>query len=351
MDNAPEFISGLNKQLCRVMGVKQLSITAHTPHQAGQIEKSHHSFAMILSHVVNEAGDDWDLMCPIADFAINSTGATRNAGMTPIFMNTGHDSNINQLRTTNVPLEEVDETVQAWIFRKRKAEEAARVFSGRYALSWKQKYDDNKPAVHYKKDDLVFIRLDVGSKVQHHGFGPYRVIGFKSENERTLLLHIDGDHKDNILEVHEDHCSDKFLPITNEFPVDADYLKYVRKAKLTDTDMEAPVKAGEMDQHVDIRAAHELEKDEFFVDMIVDHKPKKLTKKTKTRRYLVHYEGYDDKDNQYRTEEELEDMAPALLKEYKRTMKLAEFDPTSMAGKVTRSGRTVTLPPAARIDP
>ena len=68
-DRGPQFISGVWKEFCRILGIKQKLSSAFHPQTDGQTEIMNQYLQLRLRPFVNYYQDDWDELLPIVDHA------------------------------------------------------------------------------------------------------------------------------------------------------------------------------------------------------------------------------------------------------------------------------------------
>ena len=72
-DNGRQFSSQLAVAILALLKVRRVTTTAYHPSGNGGVERVNHTMAQMLSMVVNERQDDWDLHLPHVEFAYNNS--------------------------------------------------------------------------------------------------------------------------------------------------------------------------------------------------------------------------------------------------------------------------------------
>ena len=88
-DRDPRWNSEVFQELMKLISVKHAMSTAHHPQTDGQTERMNRVVEEMLRHYVNDRQDDWDLLLPCCEFAINNTYQD-SIQTTPFFLNYGY---------------------------------------------------------------------------------------------------------------------------------------------------------------------------------------------------------------------------------------------------------------------
>ena len=88
-DRDPRWNNKVFQALMKLISVKHAMSTAHHPQTDGQTERMNRIVEEMLRHYVNERQDDWDLLLPSCEFAINNT-FQESIKSTPFFLNHGY---------------------------------------------------------------------------------------------------------------------------------------------------------------------------------------------------------------------------------------------------------------------
>jgi hypothetical protein len=87
-DRDPRFTGRFWRQVCDLVGTRQNLSTAFHPETDGQTERVNRVIGEYLRSFVNERQDDWDLLLPMAEFALNNS-VHSSSGFTPFYLNSG----------------------------------------------------------------------------------------------------------------------------------------------------------------------------------------------------------------------------------------------------------------------
>ena len=72
-DNVLQFCPELSQAVYQLLGVQKLATSSHHRNCNRGVERVNHTVALMLSMVVNERQDDWDLHLPHVEFAFNNS--------------------------------------------------------------------------------------------------------------------------------------------------------------------------------------------------------------------------------------------------------------------------------------
>ena len=84
-DQGANFVSGLIKEVCQILGIKRLNTTAYHPQTDGLVERFNRTLTAMLSKVVEKSGRDWDLKLPYVLFALR-TSMQESTKESPFFL-------------------------------------------------------------------------------------------------------------------------------------------------------------------------------------------------------------------------------------------------------------------------
>jgi Reverse transcriptase (RNA-dependent DNA polymerase)/RNase H-like domain found in reverse transcriptase/Integrase zinc binding domain/Retroviral aspartyl protease/Chromo (CHRromatin Organisation MOdifier) domain len=87
-DRDPRFTGKFWRQVCELVGTRQNLSTAFHPETDGQTERVNRVIGEYLRSFVNEKQDNWDMLLPMAEFALNNSVHT-SSGFTPFYLNSG----------------------------------------------------------------------------------------------------------------------------------------------------------------------------------------------------------------------------------------------------------------------
>ena len=88
-DRDGRFLDAFWQSMCQQLGAKQVMSTAHHHETAGQSERMNRVLEETLRHFVNDKMDDWDVLLPAAEFAVNNA-YQQSIGDTPFHLNYGY---------------------------------------------------------------------------------------------------------------------------------------------------------------------------------------------------------------------------------------------------------------------
>ena len=88
-DRDPRWNNEVFQELMKLLSVTHNMSTAHHPQTDGQTERMNRVVEEMLRHYVNERQDDWDLLLPCNEFAINNQ-YNETIRTTPFFLNYGY---------------------------------------------------------------------------------------------------------------------------------------------------------------------------------------------------------------------------------------------------------------------
>jgi hypothetical protein len=101
-DNGPEFANQLFAELMELLGLKQVYISPYNSKSNGKVEATHEVTKSIIRAFIKDHADDWDLLLPLVEFAMN-TSVSAVTKYTPFFIHFG--------RHPVMPLDTVYESV------------------------------------------------------------------------------------------------------------------------------------------------------------------------------------------------------------------------------------------------
>ena len=88
-DRDTRFTDAFFRALCAQLGTRQAMSTAHHPETDGQTERMNRVLEETLRHFVNDRMDNWDVLLPAAEFAVNNSHQ-QSIGTTPFHVNYGY---------------------------------------------------------------------------------------------------------------------------------------------------------------------------------------------------------------------------------------------------------------------
>jgi len=69
-DQGPAFMSAFFNETCKILGIRRARTSGYNPASNGTVENLHRSLHTALSHYVNAAHTDWDVLVPFFLMAI-----------------------------------------------------------------------------------------------------------------------------------------------------------------------------------------------------------------------------------------------------------------------------------------
>ena len=190
-DQGADFLSGLIKEVCRILGIKQLNTTAYHPQTDGLVERFNRTLTAMLSKVVEKNGKDWDTKLPYVLFAYR-TSMQESTRESPFFLMYGRDPRLPTatalswpMERSMVDLEEYGENLAANLSEAWKmAQEAIQQAQSKQ----KQYYDDGTRTV-FKAGNRAFLykpsaRSGSAYKFARPYHGPYRILEVMSNNAK-----------------------------------------------------------------------------------------------------------------------------------------------------------------------
>ena len=88
-DRDPRWNNEVFQELMKLISVQHAMSTAHHPQTDGQTERMNRVIEEMLRHYVNERQDDWDMLLPCCEFAVNDQYQD-SIKTTPFFLNYGY---------------------------------------------------------------------------------------------------------------------------------------------------------------------------------------------------------------------------------------------------------------------
>ena len=195
-DNGSAFTSKIVTELCSIMNVKKLFITAHHPQANGMVERSNSTILTSLRSYCNDMGSDWDLYVTSVRFAINTIPNTMT-GESPYYHVFGIDAPlpIDALNSSSPEFNFSDLTTynQHLVHRLRRAWNTI-------AENYNKSLD--KAQTHNTKIKGKLLSFQTGQKVWlyipiikkgydrklfHPWHGPYRIIDKISDTTYSIL--------------------------------------------------------------------------------------------------------------------------------------------------------------------
>ncbi len=301
-DRAPELLKGAVEKLAQIAGIEPKACSAYQAHVEGRVERRNWLVATMLREMCKDDVQGWPAHLMYIEFAINTTPYSVT-GQTPYFHKTGYDviSPGNAWREIG---EGSGEPVETWSKRVTTATQFAELAHASAAELRKERYDKGKQPHGIEENDEVYMWIAREHKLQQSAMGPMVVKRFLDPvTKRSAVVHPPGQpeetvvvHVDRLIKVHE-----RPADLVRISPDLSDWIeKQGEKAKVPQQEMDgAP--------QVTVKQRPEKDKQEevWEIDRIVA----RVEDKNESRRYRVHYTGYDDpKDDRWYDEDQLRAM-------------------------------------------
>jgi transposase InsO family protein len=216
-DRGSNFPSSLFSEVCKILGVKQITTTAYHPQTNGALKRYHKTMHRGLSHYINAAGTSWDTLVPLYLMAYRSLPHS-STGFTPYYLLHGREMVIptTQSLKPNVPLDE-EKTDQAAKLENlksslRRAYKLVRENTRKSHAYNKRYYDRLAKARSFTAGDLVYVfcpavKAGRSSKFHKAWSEPCQITAKKSDLNYEIV-----DHKGKKTEVHINRLKPAYNP-------------------------------------------------------------------------------------------------------------------------------------------
>lgn len=198
-DCGTEFVNNLAKEVNMMLGISTKTTVGYAPFQNGQVERKNSVIMNILRAISKPDHSDWDLMCPYAQFAIN-TYKPRGIMHSSFFLMYGREA----ITVLDIAVDAKPANVGKlyWWNALVKAREMAAVMEHRVRLRGKELHDSKLTNNKFDVGDLVLVKFfkhktGFSSKLSPLQQGPYRII--KKDRSNVTIQHVEFDE---ILDVH-----------------------------------------------------------------------------------------------------------------------------------------------------
>ena len=186
-DRGSNFTSKLMKEICQLLGTKQLFTTALHPMANGRVERLHSTIGNILSHFVDHTQQNWDEVLPLALLAIRSS-VHRSTGDTPAQIFTGRDVFLPfdvDSRPPVDPYKSIDSYRDLLTRHLTSLHDAVRANNETAVQSQEQSHSAHSKPVTLKAGMLVYLhhptfKPGLTRKLQKVNRGPYRIVEMTS---------------------------------------------------------------------------------------------------------------------------------------------------------------------------
>lgn len=190
-DRGTEFISSVMTQVCKLLRIEKHQSTAYHHETIGSLENTHKSMGSYLRIPCAKYPDTWSHWLPFWSFSYNNTvhSATK---YTPFELVFGKTCELpSRISSTVEPLYNPSDYSLELRYRLQVARKDARENLIKTKQLRKCNYDLKVNTVKYKKDDLILVKSETGSKLETLFKGPYKVIEVKNPN---VVISVNGKH-------------------------------------------------------------------------------------------------------------------------------------------------------------
>ncbi len=308
-DRAPELLQSAVAKLAKLAGIEAKACSAYQAHTEGRVERRNWLIGMMLRELSKDDPTGWPDMLPWVQFAIN-TSPYSVTGMTPYFHKTGYDA-IAPANAWREVGEDSGEPVAEWSKRMVKAYSFADLAHSEAAATRKEQYDKGKREHGIVDGDSVYVWIARAHKLEQSAMGPMTVKRFLDPaTKRTAVLHPPGQpdetmvvHVDRLVKAHERPAHLVHIPVDLSDWID----------QIAARDAEPPAAEAESAPQVTAhqRSAAEREQEVWAIESITG----RVEASDGSRRYCVHYVGYEDAaEDRWYDEEDLRQMGPETIK-------------------------------------
>ena len=206
-DRGSNFTSKLMREICKLLGTKQLFTSPIHAMANGRLERIHSVLSGILSHFVDQTQQNWDEVLPLALFALRSS-VNRSTGDTPAQIFTGRDPFIPFEVDSQLPFDpyrSIDSYRDLLQRHLTALHETVRANNESAILAQERFHPHQTDPINFKAGMLVYLhhpsfKPGLTRKLQKQNRGPYRIITMTSpvnakiqhlSNDRDIqLVHI-----------------------------------------------------------------------------------------------------------------------------------------------------------------
>jgi hypothetical protein len=315
-DNAPELIKSAVGKLAQIAGIDPKACSPYQAHVEGRVERRNWLVAMMLRELCKDDMLGWPEYLPYVEFAINSSPYSVT-GMTPYFHKTGYDP-ISPGNAWREAGEDGGEPVETWRTRMTKALRFAELAHADAAQLRKEQYDKDKRPHGIEDNDDVYMWIARENKLQQSAIGPMTVKRFLDpETKRTAVVHPPGQPNETVT-VHVDRVIKAHNRPADLVRISPDLAQWIEKQG-----DKQQVPQQEMDGAPRVTHKQQPEKDKEEEVWEIDRVVARVENKNGSRRYRVHFTGYDNpEDDRWYDEDQMRAMGRETEK------MLDEFDAT-----------------------
>ena len=195
-DNGTQFVSGVMKEVSRLLGVRQFHTTPYHPMANGACERFNGTLKQMLRRMCQECPRDWDRYLPALLFAYREV-PHESLGYSPFELMYGRAVRgpltiLKELWSEEIPEEEVKTTYQYVLDLQERLESTCRVAKTeleRSSRKYKKHFDVKARERRFECGDRVLLLLPTSSnKLLMQWRGPYEVVGKVARHNYSLQV-------------------------------------------------------------------------------------------------------------------------------------------------------------------
>ena len=198
-DCGTEFMNKVQKTVCDLLQIKQLSSAPYHHQTIGSLENSHKSLNSYLRTFADEDRYDWDQWLPYFSYAYNSM-VHLSTNYTPFELIFGKNNQLpnGTLQQITEPFYNYEDYALELKTRIKTALQDAKEFQTKTKEKRKIDYDSNiRKHTNYSVGDYVLVRNESNNKFDDIFKGPYEIIRIENKNiflnikNREAKIHVD----------------------------------------------------------------------------------------------------------------------------------------------------------------
>ena len=93
-DQGRSFVSAFFKETCKILGIRKVNTNRFHPASNGKVKRCHRSLRSVLSHYIDSANNNWDVVEPFYLMAYRATPNT--TGISPFYLPHGREMSTKQ---------------------------------------------------------------------------------------------------------------------------------------------------------------------------------------------------------------------------------------------------------------
>ena len=195
-DNGTQFVSGVMKEVSRLLGVRQFHTTPYHPMANGACERFNGTLKQMLRRMCQERPRDWDRYLPALLFAYREV-PHESLGYSPFELMYGRAVRgpltiLKEMWSEEIPEEEVKSTYQYVLDLQERLESTCRVAKTELESSsrkYKKHFDVKAKERRFECGDRVLLLLPTSSnKLLMQWRGPYEVVGKVARHNYSLQV-------------------------------------------------------------------------------------------------------------------------------------------------------------------